>query len=285
MSAITLTPFAVDVENGITLRGTVYYPDSSETPPVGAVVLFHGFTGQRMENGRLFVTLARQLAARGYAVLTYDRFGHGESDGELYDMAVSRDVTQAAIVTAAFLNQVGLPANCPNVHYVGFSLGAVIAGAAAGAAASAAADATGAAPIASLTMWSVASLFAERIRAGFILDKPISQLYQKGYIDIGGQRLGSAIVADGQSFDPYQAAAPYQGPVLLLHGKEDFIPVACSQQYAKQFGSQATLDIVANADHSWDTVPFRDYLYKTTISHITSHQITSHQGPPHDHRS
>lgn len=45
------------------------------------VVFAHGFTGHKIESGRLFVTAARSLAGRGMDALRFDFMGSGDSSG------------------------------------------------------------------------------------------------------------------------------------------------------------------------------------------------------------
>ena len=49
---------------GLTLRGTAYIPDRADHP-FPTIVMCHGFTGNRIETGRLFVTLARRMVTMG----------------------------------------------------------------------------------------------------------------------------------------------------------------------------------------------------------------------------
>lgn len=57
------------------LSGFVHKPPGF--PPI--VVFFHGFTGHKIENGRLYVELARALCEKGIGSLRFDFRGHGES--------------------------------------------------------------------------------------------------------------------------------------------------------------------------------------------------------------
>ncbi len=67
----------LELQHGdLTLRGT-RYPGGH----AGHVLLAHGFSSNRMGNNRMFVELARALAAEGFDVVSFDRAGHGESDG------------------------------------------------------------------------------------------------------------------------------------------------------------------------------------------------------------
>jgi|GEM_PF-117467 len=246
------------VAEGLTLRGTVSRPAGSG--PFPGVVLQHGFSGQRMENGRLFVDLARRLAAEGFAVLAWDRAGHGESDGEFFDTSIVRDVRHAQEVLAAFGARADVDAE--DLHLVGYSLGAVV---------SITTAAAGTCPVRSVVLWSSASIVAEDVKSGHVLGKPISQLDEQGFIDMNGQRLGPAIVEHALAFDPYEAAAPYAGPVLLVHGTADFVPTRCAARYAEVL-ADAQVDLVQDADHGWSTVPHRDHLLTVTTSHVTRHR-------------
>lgn len=60
--------------------------------PEKIVVLSHGFTGTKVESGRLFVTLARELARAGITALRFDFMGSGDSSGEFYDMSPNTEI-------------------------------------------------------------------------------------------------------------------------------------------------------------------------------------------------
>ncbi len=60
-----------------------------------AIVMFHGFTGNKTEAHRLFVHVARSLCDQGYVVLRFDFLGSGESDGEFEDMTLPYEVSDA----------------------------------------------------------------------------------------------------------------------------------------------------------------------------------------------
>ena len=73
------------------LRGMVHHPGYSPHP---AVILYHGFTGNRMESKFLFVQFARRLAAEGWGCVRFDFSGCGESDGEFKEMTLGREIEE-----------------------------------------------------------------------------------------------------------------------------------------------------------------------------------------------
>lgn len=59
----------------------------------GLVIFSHGFTGNKAESGRLFVTTARELAKAGFAALRFDFWGSGDSSGEFYQMTPNTEIS------------------------------------------------------------------------------------------------------------------------------------------------------------------------------------------------
>ncbi|MBB6406462.1 alpha/beta hydrolase [Arthrobacter sp. AZCC_0090] len=250
-----IRPFQTTVD-GLRLRGTHYSPSPHQPGPTA--VLFHGFGNSRVETTRLFVTLARQLAANGIGVIAYDRAGHGESDGEFFDTTVSLDVRQAHQVLAAIADLDAVDAG--NLHLVGMSLGSVIASTVA---------AESALPLRSVTMWSTAAMFADEIRGGTLQGQSLETLDSEGYFDFLGMRMGPAMREDAVSFDVYGRASGYAGPVRLLHGTADFIPLSYAERYLQVYGDRAELIVVDGADHGWAQFPQRDLVISHTVDFIS----------------
>jgi pimeloyl-ACP methyl ester carboxylesterase len=244
--------------DGLCLRGTHYEPSPNE--PSATAVLFHGFGNSRVETTSLFVALARQLAANGIGVIAYDRAGHGESDGRFFDTSVSLDVRQAHQILAAVTDLDTVDAG--NLHLVGMSLGSVVASTVA---------AESARPVRSVTMWSTAAMFADEVRGGFLQGRSLATLESEGYFDFLGMRMGPAMRDDAASFDVYRRASAYDGPVRLLHGTEDFIPVAYAERYLELYGDCAELIVVDGADHGWAQLPQRDLVISHTVDFISQH--------------
>ena len=71
------------------------------------VVLFHGFTGDRMESHWLFVKCSRALARAGIASLRFDFYGSGESEGEFSEVTLQGE-TEGEVLQN-FFQALGLP--------------------------------------------------------------------------------------------------------------------------------------------------------------------------------
>jgi len=76
----------------ITLKGTLYTPHRWMSGKAPAIVFCHGGTsiGRKLA---IYVIAARQLAERGYVVLTFDFRGFGESDDPPHDSSVANAVS------------------------------------------------------------------------------------------------------------------------------------------------------------------------------------------------
>ena len=85
-SAFGKTDQPIAMSDGVRLEATYYVPDGA--PPAGgwpAVMLLHGLGGNRNAPGALGASLnglaETQLVPQGYAALTFDARGHGQSQG------------------------------------------------------------------------------------------------------------------------------------------------------------------------------------------------------------
>jgi uncharacterized protein len=94
-------------------------------PPACAVVICHAIAEEKLWSHRVYVTLARELAARGIAALRFDYRGEGESDREFEETTVATRVEDTVAAAAALRERVG--AGVPLVllgHRVGGSIAA-----------------------------------------------------------------------------------------------------------------------------------------------------------------
>ena len=206
--------------DGLTLRGW-YVPSRNRA----AVILVHGGAGDRAS----LLTEAQLLAARGFGVLTFDRRGNGESDGETTTWGIQeqRDV-------GASLDFVSARADVDpaRIGVVGFSIGA-------SAVAMQASRDRRAAAVLLLAVWP--SLDEEvRYKArhfGPLTALPALWAFRHAGLDVDEVRPVSALAA----------VAPR--PLMLVSGSEDedTPPAIMERVHAAAAGS--TLWIVPGAHH------------------------------------
>jgi ABC-2 type transport system ATP-binding protein len=73
---VAVTELTLTMSDGVPIAATLFEPTTG-TPPYPAVLMLHGLGGKRQD----LTALSQALSARGYAVLTADFRGHGQSGG------------------------------------------------------------------------------------------------------------------------------------------------------------------------------------------------------------
>ena len=108
--------------DGLTLRGDLLRPDKEKSP---AAIIFHGLMSNRgVADGHLFADIADGLLKKGIAVVKFDFNGHGESDGDFYDMNVFSELLDAAKI----IQYVSKLDFVTDIYIVGHSQGALVGG-------------------------------------------------------------------------------------------------------------------------------------------------------------
>ncbi|HEV3478434.1 MAG TPA: alpha/beta fold hydrolase [Gaiellaceae bacterium] len=117
-AAFTRTDQQLPMGDGVSLASSLYLPDGA--PPAGgwpAVLVLHGLGGTR---GSVSDVAERVLAPYGYAVLTVDARGHGESGGQS-TLVGARELADYAAALAWLRARPGISDS--RIGAIGFSLG------------------------------------------------------------------------------------------------------------------------------------------------------------------
>ncbi len=186
--------------------------------------------------------LAKGLAEAGIASIRFDFNGHGKSDGRKQNMTIEKEIADARAIWdyvqgLPYVNGVGL---------LGHSQGGVIASMTAGRLA------TESKMPAGVVLIAPGSVIKEACQGGKFFNATFDPKDPPEFIRCWGiYKLGREYLVTTQQLDIFGTSAAYDGPVLLLHGDRDgIVPMWCSEQYLKTYGSHATLKVLEGENHT-----------------------------------
>jgi uncharacterized protein len=237
---------------GKTLRGVLHLPVHSPAQTSPAVVLFHGFTGNRMESHWMFVKCSRALAQAGIASLRFDFYGSGESDGEFRQMTLGGEIADGRAAVAFMRKQRGIDSG--RVGLLGLSLGGAVA-----ATLAPGIDAK------ALVLWSAV---AHTARLGDLIKKKARRIPNKpGAFEYDARELHPRLMEDVLKVEPIRHIVRYRGPTLVIHPENDeTVPLSHAKAFFQAAGT-ATKDIaiIAGADHVYTAIPWEhEVIFRTT---------------------
>ena len=193
-------------------------PELADGARCPVVILMHGF----MANKRLepLKTIARELEKEGIAALRFDFDGHGKSGGRFCDMTVETELDDAMRVYeyAASLDFAG------KIAFVGHSQGGVVAGMTAGR--------LGAEKVACIVQLAAAAVLKDDALHGVLMGKHYDPANPPESLRVFFHKVGRRYFEVARNLPIYEQSSAYEGPVLLLHGKQDsIVPPSYSERY------------------------------------------------------
>lgn len=218
----------------------------SANDPKATVVLCHGITGCRKGRNMdddYFQKLASILETRNYNVILFDFSGHGESEGNDYDVCLSKSVSELSTVFSTSVDKT------KPVHFLAFSYGAAVL---------------------NNFLNSVDNFVPESIvllspclfpnNSCFLTNNSVfgkdvykeyvdGKMQEKGYAIVGvkGFRLGLRLIQECKTFVP-DALIRYSDRVLVLSGRNDVIlDTSYNTQFFEERGFK---NIWLDASHS-----------------------------------
>lgn len=232
-----------------TLRGVLHRPGRKPAP---AVMLLHGFTGQHIEDQRLFVQAARQLTDAGFAVLRFDFYGSGNSDGDFEEMTVHTEVADARAGLDWLCAQRGIATD--RIGVVGLSLGGAVT------VLLAASDPR----VRAIVLWNAVAQpalhFTEIARRG------------RNAGVVGGLRVGAAFCKTFWGLDLVGALRDYAGPGLVITGSaDDVVSPSEGELFAAALGERGTLHSIRGAGHTFQHPAWRTELFRVTGDWLRAH--------------
>ena len=243
---------------GKTLRGMLHLPAAALMRPAAGVVLFHGFTGNRMESHWMFVKCSRALGQAGIASLRFDFYGSGESDGEFREMTLRGEIADGRAAVAFLRAQTGLDPE--RVGLLGLSLGGAVAAALA--------------PSVQAKVVVLWSAVAHTARLRELVKKSAKKIPGKpGALEFDAREINPRLVEDVLKVEPIRHLARFKGPTLIVHPQNDeAIPVSHARDFFQAAGA-ATKDlaIIAGADHVYTSIPWEQEVIVRTVQWFGRH--------------
>lgn len=243
---------------GQSVYGMMHLPDGKGKFP--AVALCHGFTGNRIEDHRLFVKMARLLAANGVAALRFDFRGSGESEGDFEQVTISGEIADA-LAAIEFLRK--QPEIDPDrIGLIGLSMGGCVATCAA----------TRDGKVKALALWAAVADVKGAFSPERMPPEARELLEKQGWLDFRGWKVAKKFYEDASRIDPLQEASRYSGAVLIVHGAKDpVVPVDHAHRYHEAFQCTKRLHIIPEADHTFARVHWEEEAMKVTLDWMKTH--------------
>ncbi len=265
-------PIHFDVQ-GQRVWGVLHLPVQA-TKPVPAVLILHGFTGQRGEGHRLYVLFSRLLAQHGIASMRLDFRGSGESEGTFDEMTPSREV-EDVVAAYAFLRDVP-EVDGSRLGLLGLSMGGMVA---------ALSVAQPGLDFAALALWAPAhpkvwlgaipeGTPAEHVWAAY-RDRASQPDAVIGYdratdrMDFFGNPVSINFFKDLMSHDSFQTVTAHRGPALVVHGTADAtVPISVGEMYAQvlETRGETTFHAIPDAPHTFETLPTQREAHRVTLA-------------------
>jgi len=209
------------------------YTLNNGMPQRPIIVLVHGFTGNKHENG-LFVESDTFFKKQGYNVFRFDMTGVGESTGEFMHTSLEQQVSDLSRALDYIKKE-----KYPCIGLIGFSLGATVS------------LLTNLEGVDALALWSPALFPSRDMFPRYDTKEVRRELLEKGYISKAGLKVGSTIINDLRTCDLVPAMRGLQKPVLLLHGTADPRIDYRNTQGAVGYFPNASLQLIDGANHSY----------------------------------
>ena len=228
-------------QGGLAMKVTLPKNFDTETQKCPMVILMHGIFSS---NDIVPIpALARELAKKGVASISFDFGGHWKSEGEMQYMTIGKEIEDAMAMweyarSLPYVTKLGL---------LGHSQGGVVASMTAGRLSSM----SPAERPAGLVLIAPASVLKNACLNGKLLGAEFDPVNLPEYTKCFGiMKVGKEYLQSTQKLDIYGTAEAYKGPVRIIHGEKDsLVPLWCSEDYRKIYGENAELIVVEGENH------------------------------------
>ncbi len=218
-----------------------YLAASKHIPEKGrpVIVFFHGFTGHRIETGRLYVDLARTLCNSGFVCVRFDYRGHGESPFSFEEFSLDWAFEDAESTVEYILNNMRNEVDVSRLGIIGFSLGGAVA-----------------IHIASKypQLVKTMALLAPALSFRRIRDRLKTGIFQvkDGFAYFGAFRMRLENMLKMSEFDGLSLARRIKAPTLIVHCRDDnTIPYELSTEFYEKLAGEKKLILYNEGGHTF----------------------------------
>jgi len=237
---------------GFELAGVLHLPAGVAKPK--PVLFLHGFTGNKVEAGRLYTDMARVLCAAGYAALRFDFRCHGDSPLPFEEYRISYAVEDARNA-ASFLKSL------PSVEgsrfaVIGLSMGGGVA----------VSLAAGRNDVAALVLLSPALDWPE------LAARVPQPKIEGGYVYMGPNRMRVDCITETMKFTVMDLAEQVKAPTLIIHAVDDVVvPISQSRRFYEKLKVEKKLVEIERSGHVFDDYNARRKIEKEVLDWIKRH--------------
>ena len=228
------------------LRNHIMRGYENKTSKSNCVILFHGYTGNKMETNKMFLHISEVLESEGISSLRFDWFGHGESDLNFSEITVDLLLEQAKSILDYATE------NYDNIYLVGFSMGGYIA----------------------------LNLLDERVKKLILISPALNmkEIVERNFndfenidestVDLNGLILSHKFVKSFGDFTFDRRLTKYKKPVLILHGTKDLaVPFSGSEKISRIIKNCRFIS-VEDADHGYGKIKYKQLLTREIMVFI-----------------
>ncbi|MDD5065411.1 MAG: alpha/beta fold hydrolase [bacterium] len=223
----------------LAIMGTLHIPEDKENFP--GVVLFHGFTSNRVEPHRLFWKISKKLEENGVASIRFDFRGCGESEGDSTAFTIKDYVSDAKKVIKKLLKLKGIDQN--NIGIIGLSMGSIVASYVA-------------CEFPNIKKAALISAIARPDEIFFSKPKKENPeflpQYKNGTVDVKGNQYSKKFFDIAKRMKPLEKIKDFSGQVLLISSDSDqYTPIDHMKAYAQTVKSSKQV-VINNTNHTFD---------------------------------
>lgn len=236
-------------KNGKQLIGILHLPKGKRKFPL--TVICHGF-GSTKTNIK-YVRLARALEKSRIASLRFDFEGCGDSEGDLEEMTIKREVSDLAAALNYALSQKNISKN--KVAFLGSSLGCIVV---------ALYIVQNSFLAKTLVFWAPA-LNQKKLFSIWYTKSNLRKWRKQNYFVRKEDKIGVAYLKENIEKDYSQLLSKIKIPISIIHGKKDeTVPPRLSKELVRNY-KNLKLILLPKADHKFENYYIQKRLVEETV--------------------